>query len=301
MKLSYTSIAGGVFCDYLNVTLPASVKSDLLFQLSAFIDTAGLSSYDDGETYQLQGSSGALKLKSNSRYLTLSASGAMLRHFRDLGIYDYYLQIISMYEHKVTLLDATADFYVTYAPSVVQDFKNAAIASEIVLTRKNLPSTACKWLFSPNEHGYETGTVYLGKRDTHSVQAKIYDKGHELRSKGVNELSQIVRVEISCKSDTGVSLRDAHNPENLFYNYTHRSIVTPPPHFVGWDPLHIAYALPVQKELFEPAGKILNIFKFSNDVARAFRLALEHFPNEALSVLQVQLRTAYLLRHCPIV
>lgn len=296
MKLNYTSMFGQPFCDYLNVTLPTSSKDELLYHLNGLIDSSGISTFDSGLTYGIDGHPGTLKVKTNSRYITLSASGGMLQHFRNLRLFDSYLEIISKFEHKVTSMDATADFFVTYAPDVIQSVKRGAMASEIALTQKQLPSTNCKWLLSPNANGDETGTVYLGKRASHSVQAKVYDKGQERIDKGYAYSGQVVRIELSLKSDTGISLRDAHNPENVFYHYAHRSLVIPPPHFIGWNPLHSGFTIPAQVELFEPAGKILNIFKFSPDVGRAIKIALTAFPTETLDVLIAQFRLAFLSR-----
>lgn len=299
MKLSYASIAGKPFCDYLTVTMPASVLQSVTSSLQELFETAGMSSFDDGLTYSLDGNSGAFKLKTNPRYITLSASGGILEHFRNLNLYDQYITILNEHPHKITLLDATADYYVTYAPDVIQEFKNACNASKIVLTRKVLSPSDIQYWFGLNENGHETGTIYLGKKGTHSVRGKIYDKSFERTSKGFPSPGQTVRVELSLKADTGISLRDAHNPENVFYHYASRSLVMPPPHFIGWQPNVTGFELPAQKDLFTPAGKILNIFKFSTELSRAFRIAVKAFGDEALQVLTSQLRIAFLLKHPP--
>lgn len=296
MKLSYTSIAGIPFCDYLTVTMPAHSLEPLKKSLSELFDATGLSTFDDGITYQIDTKPGALKLKSNTRYLTLSASGGILEHFRQTGFYNEYIAILSEYPLKITRLDATADYLVSYAPDVLNLYKKAAMASKLGLTRKELAQRDIKYFMGQNEHGHETGTVYLGNRETHSIYGKIYDKGFERYSKGYENNAQIVRIELTLKADTGVSLRDAHSPENVFYNYASRSLVIPPPHFVGWEPNTSGYTLQKQQDLFTPAGKILNIFKFSQDVGRAFRLAISVFDGDALDVLKQQLTTAFLLR-----
>lgn len=297
MKLSYTSIAGVPFCDYLNVTLPADTHQAIKTQLDYLFELAGLSSYDDGVTHQLDGNSGAFKIKKNSRYITLSASGGILQHFRDLGLYNEYISILTEYPLKITRLDATADFYVSYAPDVIKTIKIAAMTSKIDLTRKALdPKKDVKVFMGLNEQGDETGTVYLGNRETHSVYAKVYDKGFERQSKGFSSAAQLIRVEFTLKADTGISLRDAHNPENVFYHYASRSLVTPPPHFTGWLPNQTGYVLPKQQDLFTPAGKILNIFKHSVDVGRAIRISVKAYGDEALSVLTSQLRVAFHLK-----
>ena len=297
MKLSYTSIAGVPFCDYLNLTLPAYTLEPITFQLAYLFEVAGMSSFDNGITYQLDSNSGAFKIKTNSRYITLSASGGILQHFRDLGLFNEFISILTEYPHKITRLDATADFYVPYAPDYIKTIKNAAMASKIDLTRKSLdPKKDVKVFMGLNEQGDETGTVYLGNRITHSVYAKVYDKGFERQSKGFISSGQLIRVEFTLKSDTGISLRDAHNPENVFYHYASRSLVTPPPHFTGWVSNQTGYVLPKQQDLFTPAGKVLNIFKHSVDVGRAIRIAVKAYGDEALTVLTSQLRIAFHLK-----
>lgn len=297
MKLSYTSIAGVPFCDYLNLTLPAHALEPIRSQLDYLFEMAGMSSFDSGITYQLDGNSGAFKIKTNSRYITLSASGGILQHFRDLRLFNEFISILTEYPHKITRLDATADYFVSYAPDFIKTIKNAAMASKIDLTRKALdPKKDVKVFMGLNEQGDETGTVYLGNRITHSVYAKVYDKGFERQSKGFTSTAQLIRVEFTLKADTGISLRDVHNPENVFYHYAARSLVTPPPHFTGWFPNETGFVMPKQQDLFTPAGKILNIFKFSVDFGKAFRIAVKSYGDEALSVLISQLKVAYHLK-----
>lgn len=299
MKLSYASIAGKPFCDYLTVTMPAYALQSVTPSLQELFETAGMTSFDDGSTYLIDGNTGAFKLKTNPRYITLSASGGILEHFRNLKLFDQYITILNEHPHKITRLDATADYFVTYAPDVIQQFKIASNASKIVLTRKELSPSDIHYFLGSNEHGHETGTIYLGDRKTHSVYGKIYDKSFERTSKGYTSPGQTVRVELTLKADTGISLRDAHNPENVFYHYASRSLVMPPPHFIGWKPNVTGFELPAQKDLFTPAGKILNIFKFSTELSRAFRIAVKAFGPEALQVLTSQLRIAFLLKHPP--
>ena len=296
MKLSYTSIDGYPFCDYLNVTMPSAELDTLKTSLEYILENAGLSSFDGGLTYQADENSGAFKIKISAAYFVLSASGSMLKHFRNLGLYDEYISVLSEHPHKITRLDATADFIVTYAPDVIKSVKSSAMASKIHLSRKALdPKKDVKTFMGMNENGHETGTVYLGER-TNSVSAKVYDKGHERKSRGYELTPQTVRVEFTLKADTGVSLRDAHNPENVFYHYAARSLVTPPPHFTGWTPNETGFEIPKQQELFTPAGKILNIFKHSIDVGRAIRIAVKAYGDEALDVLISQLKTSFRLK-----
>lgn len=297
MKLSYTSIAGVPFCDYLTVTMPADSLEPLKNSLLELFDATGLSTFDDGTTYQIENKPGALKLKSNPRYLTLSASGGILEHFRQTGFYDEYIAILSEYTLKITRLDATADYLVAYAPDVINAYKNAAMASKIHLTRKELDQRDIKYFMGQNEHGHQTGTIYLGNRETHSIHGKIYDKGFERYSKGYENYLQTVRIELTLKADTGVTIRDAHSPENVFYNYASRSLVIPPPHFTGWEPNTTGYTLPKQPDLFTPAGKILNIFKNSLDLSRAMRIAVTGYDKQALDVLLSQFRIVFLSRH----
>ena len=101
MKLNYTSIASAPFCDYLNVTMPSSHYEALQSSLAYLIETACLTSYD-GITYSVDGNSGTLVIKLHARYLMLSASGGILQHFRNLGLYDEYISTLSEYPSKIT-------------------------------------------------------------------------------------------------------------------------------------------------------------------------------------------------------
>lgn len=297
MKLSYTSIAGVVHCDWLNITFSALDLLPLKTDLDDLFNVAGLSSSGDkGDTYTLANDNGALKLIPNSRYIKLSVSGGILTHLRTVNAFDYLIEIVSKYPHKITRCDVTADFHVSYAPDVLKSFIKLQKASKLQISRKLLARSDYRTVLSDNEHGHETGTLYLGKRDTHSVHCRIYDKGFERRSKGYKYHGEVIRVEFSLKADTGVSLRDVHYPESVFYYYAHRSIATPPPHYVGWEPNGSSYEIAPQKELFTPAGKILNIFKNSLDVARAVKIAITAYPLEPLETLVQQFRIACKLR-----
>ena len=296
MILSYASIVAPPFCDYLNVTFPSYAINELEIDLNGLFDSIGLSHDEAAKTYHLANSPGALKFYKNARYAVLSISAGILKHMREQKAFDTLIEIISKYEHKITRCDATADFHVPYAPDTIARYKNLVQTQDVYLTRKKIGLTEHETRLSNNINGDETGTIYLGHTKTHSVCCKVYDKTHEQQSKYNLTISQTVRVEITLKNDTGVSLRDVHNPESIFYNYAYRSLVEPPPHFTGWLPNGSSYQLPPQKDLFTPAGKILNIFKNSNDIARACTMAVKAYGDDALDTLVQQLRTVFKLR-----
>lgn len=263
-RLSFESMAGKPFTDYLNVSTPLDSFADLRSSCLSVLDLLGnFEEVTEGlfQYFELGSKKGVLapiargtvKFSRRGKVGIVSTSGWVLRVLRERSLLSDYLAAMALYPHRVTMLHATADFYVASPPETIQAFKAAAYAGELSLTRKGITPDNCGVVMRPDDHGDETGTLYLGQRGNADVWAKIYDKRHQQVSCGFRDPGPLVRVEVACMSGVGATLRDASDPTDIFYHYAGRSLVTVPPDFSGWSPHGEGYVLGerVERSLFE--------------------------------------------------
>lgn len=292
----YASIAVRPFCDYLNVTVPFEHAGAVRESLLPFIDSLGsFEEVDDGlfQFLELRAGSrgrldvqkaGVLKMKRRGQVLIVSASGAVLSRMRSKGSYGEYLSILSAFPHRVSMLHATADYFVSSPPAVISQVKAAASAGSLALTRKHLQPSQCRYVLGTDCEGAETGTAYLGQKANADVWAKVYDKRHERISQGYSDPGSIVRVEVAIQSGAAATLRDAADPFDAFFHFAGRSLVEAPPEFSGWLPHGEGYVLGERRErtLFE---RFENLLEGSRDIRRLADMALQLYGDKAAQVL----------------
>lgn len=295
-KLLYSSILGSVFCDYFAITFPSDCLDNIKADLSSVFDLCGLQPSEfSQDIYEVDNLPGKLILgiEPRSKLARLSVSGSICSHLRDHKVWDSLISVVNSYPHKVTLMDATADFYVSDIPAYLDSLKMRSRAGSVRLSRKNLPASSCKWFFSASHYtpDAETGTIYLGRTGSHDVTCKVYDKQQERFEKGFLDTPPIVRVEFRLTAK--LSLRDVHSPSDIFYHYAQQSLVVPPPDYVAWQPYGSGFDVQRQPDLFTTAGKILNILKFSTLFGKVFRMASLEWGNDALPELQKLVTIAF--------
>ena len=78
--------------------------------------------------------------------------------------------------------------------------------------------------------------------------AKVYDKRHERLSRGFADPGSLLRVEVALQSDVGVTLRDVHQPADVFFQYAGKSLVAVPDGFAGWESHAEGFVLPPRQE-----------------------------------------------------
>lgn len=292
----YASMAVRPFADYLNVTVPFEQAQAVREALLPVIDSIG--SFEEVEEGLFQfvelragarGSlevqkAGVLKMKRRGKVLVVSASGAILGRMRSAGLYGEYLAVLGSFPHRVSMLHATADYYVPSPPSAIAQVKQAASAGELSLTRKRLLPSQCVYLLGADSDGLETGTAYLGQRQNADVWAKVYDKRHERLSRGFSDPGSVVRVEVAVQSGAGATLRDALDPSDVFFHFAGRSLVEVPLEFAGWSPHGEGYVLGERRErtLFE---RFENLLEGSRDVRRLADMAIQLYGDMAAQVL----------------
>lgn len=289
-RLSSSSMVGRPFADYLNVSVPSEDSLGLRDAVLPVLDSLGQFQEAMPGLFQFftlgvkKGvlapvALGTVKMGHRGKVATLSASGAILRLLREQGLYSDYLAAISAFPHRVTMLHATADFLVPDVPAAVQSVKRAAYAGDLMLTRKRIQPNQCQHVFGVDVDGQETGTIYLGQRANADVWAKVYDKRHERLSKGYAEPGSLCRVEIACMSGAGATLRDAHDPFDIFFYFAGRSLVEAPIEFTGWVPHGEGYVLGERRErsLFERFEALISN---SLDIRRLAEMAVQLYGRE---------------------
>lgn len=279
---------GDPFCDYLNITTPKQNQDALMSLILPILDFVGCLHQYEG-TYSIPPAFGTFKVYRRGQVAVFSASGGLLRSFRQLGLYDQYLTIFADYEYRISMLHATLDFRVD-APQYIDAIYKMAISGSLNLTRKAIDPKNVTRLTGVNLEGIDTGTVYLGNRSNSDVWAKAYDKRQELLSKGQIDPLPMLRLEIAVQSDVGATLRDASNPYDLFYHFATRSLVTAPAAFKGWEPHGIGFDIERTFSDLTTWQRLWGIIEHSSDFARVIDLAVQDYGHDAEKELTKLLR-----------
>lgn len=208
----------GAFCDHLSVSFhpdrnPFSGLRSLLLSVGA--------SVLDDRTYRV--GEGSVKLYKAYRVLYCSASGAALQHLRDTGSFMDWLSTISEWPHRITRLDVAHDFYVDGA-DVLDALRARYPGGRVNLGRKAL---GVKLELAIRDDGRETGTYYVGHRSKARCTARVYDKRQERLDKVGQDGPPRTRFEVTVKQDYGATLRDAAEPERLFWHTASPALLDP--------------------------------------------------------------------------
>lgn len=207
------SASGPVFCDWLDVT--CSPDSSFVDSVRQFLDRLCCEvKYSDDFSSVVSVGSGVLRLDTNPKWHRASASGKVLSYLRESGSYPEYLHLLSEVPHTITRLDAACDYNLD-TPAILDSLDSAYPDDRISFSRKALTITR---LLSKRQDGKLTGTWYAGHRQKAKVSARIYDKAAEVAAKtGLYFLSGCTRVEITARKSYGACLRDAYDPECIYY------------------------------------------------------------------------------------
>jgi hypothetical protein len=227
----------GVICDWLDVTYAPS--SPVVGSIAEFLSVnGGTCSYSDDQssTYRLGGGAGGGTLKVDTRglFTRVSASGGVLAHFRAQGVYFDYLSTLSEFPHNVSRLDAALDVAVDASP-VIAKLRRRYVSGACPLGRKSLP---VKSILSVRLDGAETGTFYVGHRSQARQTARVYDKAHEAYENRGELMPPTTRYEVTARGEkgrSGPSLRDAAEPERLFWHIASPALLKRPDGVPAWD------------------------------------------------------------------
>lgn len=281
LPLAWAARASEPFCDYLNVTVPRGHAESLEAALGAFMASWGIHQEPDVPGLYRLGN-GTIKSKPYGKVIAVSVSGHAAHLLRCMGAYAEYLHVLAAFPHRVSMLHATCDYYASSPPDVIQEVKRLAYAEGVQLTRKRVQAKHVKHIFGVNEHGQETGTVYLGQRQNADVWAKVYDKHQEQLLRGNAIPPMTVRVEVAIQSDMGATLRDAYAPTSAYLQFAGRSLVEVPPGTEPWVASGEGFSLPVREEpLLTAYQQIEQIIDATPELKRLRKLAAAEWGDRA--------------------
>lgn len=226
------SIAPVPFCDYFTATVPSERYESCVTDLLELLRAAG--ARDEREGLCWLGDGGTFKHGVRYKVGYLSLSGRAIAALRGAP-FDYwgeFLAIIGEGSHHVTRVDAALDV-AEDAPPIVARFYRRARSGCFKLTRKAIPASEIRRETGVGlVDGRDTGTVYLGAR-TRDVFARVYDKRQELLQRAIdahkgaardevialNDPGPLTRYELTLGRKVGLSLRDAYEPEAVFWHF----------------------------------------------------------------------------------
>ena len=218
-----------VICDWLDVTYaPNDTPEHAVFLV---IQSATAECVADngsaGSVWRLNG--GMLKIDYRQAFARFSASGSFIEGLRMAGVFQEYLSALSESPHSVTRLDAAHDVLTDAAPVIAKLRKR--YPRECSLTRKALNT---KSILSTRSDGKESGTWYVGHRSKGRVTARVYDKQLEMLEKSGTEIPPMTRYELTLRKDIGVTLRDAAEPERVFWHFASPVLLKRPQNVSDW-------------------------------------------------------------------
>ncbi len=217
-----------VKADYLDVTYaPDSTPEHSVFGVIQSALAECKTSDPSGSLWFLNG--GSLKIEYKRNYARFSASGAFLDGLRTAGLFMDYLSALADAPHNVTRLDAAHDVP-TDTPPILKAL-HKRYPCECYLTRKPLRT---KRILDTRDDGKDTGTFYIGRHQQGMVTAKVYDKQWERLQAGDPIPLPLTRYEITFRRAVKATLRDAAEPERLFWMYGHLLLLKRPSDIPEW-------------------------------------------------------------------
>jgi len=265
------------FCDWISVSSPFVEADALVHSLQPILDAAQFSGAPGGDTLLLARSPGAgiCRVARSGDVCVVSASGAALTDLRNAGQFADYLSALGSVPHRVTTLHATLDVHTDASPVVLALYERG-IAGHVALSRKRLGIADVNMYVYRRADGLDSGGVYLGGQRA-QVRACVYDKQLERVSKGCADPGPLTRYEMRIKGKIGPTLRDAWEPERIFYHVASPDILVAPEGVPAWTATDGGYYLPPRKE-FLPAELMAMKLESSPDVKRLLALADECGP-----------------------
>lgn len=215
------------FCDWLDVTYHP--ESSPVSSLRMLLVSLGAEVMSD-EAYRL--GDGTVHMARRYGVLRVSASGGALAHMRLVGAYMDWLSLLSEHPHRITRLDAAHDVDRDGA-DVLDELRQANPSGQVNLGRKALPVSL---LLAVRSDGRETGSYYVGRRSRARATARVYDKRQERLDKRGQDGPPRTRYEVTVKQDYGATLRDAAEPERLFWHVAAPALLDKPDDAPDWSP-----------------------------------------------------------------
>jgi hypothetical protein len=252
-----------VFCDWLDVTTPPDREHALLSSLGPLICAAGGSKLSD-DLYDLGG--GKIKMGIMRRVFRVSVSGTAIRALELQGMWSGLLAELGDGPHRVTRLDAAADIDVDGARSIAL-LQAAYPLGYVALSQRRIKVTE---LLSTRSDGQKTGTWYAGHRSGAEVTCRVYDKAQQVQDTRGDTIPPRTRAELTVRK--GCTLRDAFQPERVFWHYMAPAIFDRPSGAPEWSS-GWAEGWTMEKIDILPAQRLKGLIELSPELAAIIELA----------------------------
>lgn len=216
------------FCDWLDATAPPAEEHRLRSELGPMLCAAGALKLSD-DHYQL-GEGGTVKMGVKYGTFRVSFSGAAIAMLKLHGYWESALFELGAGPHRVTRLDAAVDFPMDGADAIAA-LLDAYPRGEVRLGQR--PIRTSEYL-NTRPDGRKTGTWYAGDRRKAEVTARVYDKAWQLLDKRGEVVPPRTRAELTVRKGVGPTLRDAAEPERIFWHYMAPSVLERPEGVPEW-------------------------------------------------------------------
>lgn len=214
-----------VFCDWLDVTAPPSEGLRILSSLGPLLCSAGALKLTD-DLYELNG--GKVKMGYMRKVFRVSVSGSCIRALEVCGMWEGLLSEIAEGPHRVTRLDAALDLALDGADAL-ESLQSAYPRGEVRLSQRPIRVTE---MLSTRSDGRKSGTWYAGHRSAAEITCRVYDKALEVFERRGEVCPPRTRAELTVRK--GATLRDAFEPERIFWHYMCPAIFERPSDVPEW-------------------------------------------------------------------
>jgi hypothetical protein len=216
-----------VFCDWLDATTPPGEEYRIRSELTPLLCSAGCDKATDD---LLRFNGGSVKFQGNSKWFKVGFSGQVIALLRMSGLWETVLSVIGEGPHRVTRVDAAVDLPLDGAIAL-QELQAAYPRGEVRLSQRPVRITE---LTATRSDGAKTGTWYAGHRGASEVTCRVYDKANEALEKRGELLPPTTRCELTVCKGVSPTLRDAAQPERLFWHYMSPAVLRRPEGVPEW-------------------------------------------------------------------
>jgi hypothetical protein len=200
----------------------------------------------------------------------LQFSGAALRAIREASLLRDLCMLINDTPHTITRLDATCD-YAEDAPRWLSKLYYRIRRTPLAVGKKLITFRDVERHTSVNSFGQTVGNLYLGKR-TAEIRVLVYDKRHEMLSKGAPDCGDCLRVEVRLKSQVGCTIWDALQPERVYYHYAAPGLIDLPESVRPWEANGQGFEVPLLQSHYTNYERLRSMIGESVVIDRMLRL-----------------------------
>ena len=274
-----------VFCDWLDVTTPPTEEHRLRSSLGVVLSGSCGSKVTD-DLYDLGG--GKVKLSSMRGIFRVSVSGTAIRVLQLQGMWANLLAELGDGPHRVTRLDAAVDIDHDGADAL-ESLQRAYPRGEVRLSRRPIK---VKEMVSVRPDGRRTGTWYAGHRSAAEITCRVYDKAQQILDTTGESVPPRTRAELTVRK--GCTLRDAYEPERVFWHYMAPAIFKRPSDVPEWSS-GWAEGWTMKRVELLPAQRLKALIERSPDLAAIIELSDAvgvHGRSMALRLIEGKIRRA---------